>query len=426
MGNAFLPKGDIFPSTGNIFPSMGELSPSMGELSPSMGELFPSMGELFPSMGELFPSMGKHFLEGKSSSPTGNAKMKIVFEKGGCNFNWFKLVSPQDAALQKFEVLHAETDRARNQIKVFFNQGIKQVETGSFTVTVDGGAAAVTAVEPTGAQEIVLHINKNIWRGNDIRIGYANGNCVSNIDKPLEAFANRAVENRLARHAVLPAKVEAEDYAENAGFQFQECTDTGGGENAGYTDAGDYLEYVVQANYTGKHGIDFRVAVNVSVALMSVQRVGDDGALTVLKNVRMNNTGGWQSWRTVGDTIALQRGKNIIRLTAITEGYNLNWFEIKEAPDGGVGVGTVAQQAWKDWNVYPNPVRETLRIEAEGVFDAPVGLFLYNMAGQLLVRGAFRGSLPHSIDMSRFPAGLYILKIRADNSIIQRKINHIN
>jgi hypothetical protein len=356
--------------------------------------------------------------------PAGDAKVKVVFEKAGCNFNWFKLVSPQDAATQKFEVLNAETDRARNQIKLFFNQGLKTAETSSFTVKVDEAPVAVTAVKTIGPQEIELNIDKNILNGNDIKISYAQTNCTSVADKPLEAFANRTVDNKIVPHAVLPAKVEAENYAENNGFEFQDCSDTGGGQNAGYTNAGDYLEYVVYSGYTGKYSIDLRVAVNVNTALVSVQRVDENNTLNVLKNVRMSNTGGWQAWRTQGDTINLRQGKNILRLTAVTEGYNLNWFEIKEVPGEATKIATIAGRSV--WEVFPNPVKSTLHIQSSEALGVSAGLFLYNPAGQLLLSETFRDSSPCVIDMSRFSEGLYILKIASDNSMTLRKINHIN
>jgi hypothetical protein len=355
--------------------------------------------------------------------PQGNAKVKIVFEKAGCNFNWFKLASPQDAAMQKFEVLNAETDRARNQIKLFFNQGVKNVETSSFTVKVDDRAVVVTTVKQTDSQEIVLSIDKNILNDSDIKINYANNNCTSVVDKPLEAFTNRAVDNKIVQHAVVPAKVEAENYAENNGFQFQVCTDAGGGENAGYTNPGDYLEYIVYADYTGKHRIDLRVAVNVTTALIAVHRVNESNALTLLKNIRISNSGGWQVWKTQGDTINLQQGKNIIRLTAITEGYNLNWFEIKEVPGGAAKIETPAKD---DWKIFPNPVKSALYIQPTEASGISADLFLYNTAGQLLLSGIFRDSSPFVIDMSGFREGLYVLKIAGDDYMTLKKITHIN
>ena len=351
--------------------------------------------------------------------PQGDAKVKIVFDKSGLNLNFFKLVAPQSIDNAKFEMLEAETDKAKNELKLFFNQPVDEVETSTFTAKLDGELVEILSVKKNADnhQELTIGLNKDILQGQTITIESNGENCKSGT-KNLERF-NVVVNNKLVQHAIIPARIEAEDFAVNNGFTFQTCEDTGGGQNAGYTDAGDYLDYVVYANYEGEHTIDFRVSVNASSANIALYSVGETA--TVLKGLRLTSTGGWQNWRTQSTTANLKKGKNILRVQAITPGFNFNWFEIKEIE--GAAVNT---PKYNDWQIYPNPTRGTLYVESNTALGNSVDLSVYDMSGKMLLACTERVLGPIAIDTSRFDEGLYILKIKTDNQIINKKFTHIH
>ena len=54
--------------------------------------------------------------------------------------------------------------------------------------------------------------------------------------------------------------IEAESFAATVGFQVETCSDIGGGQNVGYTDAGDTLTYNLNVAKAGEYHAFFRVA----------------------------------------------------------------------------------------------------------------------------------------------------------------------
>jgi hypothetical protein len=119
-------------------------------------------------------------------------------------------------------------------------------------------------------------------------------------------------------------RIEAEAYVSQSGVQFQTPTDVGGGDNAGWINVGDYLEYIVDVPTTGNYRFDARVAGE-----------SRSGQLALLANSQLKTTldipitGGWQTWQSVSsNTFQLQAGLNTIRLRVERDGFNLNYFQI--------------------------------------------------------------------------------------------------
>jgi PKD repeat protein len=122
----------------------------------------------------------------------------------------------------------------------------------------------------------------------------------------------------------IPGKIEAEAYNAMQGIQKQATTDTGGGQNIGYVEAGDWLDYNVNVSTAGKYNVSFRVASQVATGAFQL-KVGS----TVLATVKVPNTGGWQTWQTVIVPVTLVQGIQTLRILATGAGLNINWFEFK-------------------------------------------------------------------------------------------------
>ncbi len=130
--------------------------------------------------------------------------------------------------------------------------------------------------------------------------------------------------------------LQAEDYvrakdltAGNAGNAYRQgdvdieaTTDTGGGFNVGWTDAGEWLEFDVSLA-AGTYDVTARVASNSGGGFTVA--VGDISPLTAT----VRNTGGWQAWETVnlGSVFVGSTGNRIVRINS-NGGYNLNWIQI--------------------------------------------------------------------------------------------------
>ena len=66
---------------------------------------------------------------------------------------------------------------------------------------------------------------------------------------------------------LIPGRIQAEDFYYQEGLETEETSDTFGGLNIGYTDQGDFADYLVAINDSGDYTISFRVASQGSGSL---------------------------------------------------------------------------------------------------------------------------------------------------------------
>lgn len=111
-------------------------------------------------------------------------------------------------------------------------------------------------------------------------------------------------------------------YRTTEGVDIEVCQE--GGYNVGWMDAGEWLEYTVDA-VAGIYDISLRVA---SIYNNKQAKVYLDG--TLLGTFSIPNTGSWQSWQSVTvNNVSISGGNGkILRIECVTDGFNLNWIEI--------------------------------------------------------------------------------------------------
>eukprot|EP01061_Rhynchopus_euleeides_P017517 TRINITY_DN2911_c0_g1_i11.p1 TRINITY_DN2911_c0_g1~~TRINITY_DN2911_c0_g1_i11.p1 ORF type:complete len:1566 (+),score=363.64 TRINITY_DN2911_c0_g1_i11:508-4698(+) len=121
-----------------------------------------------------------------------------------------------------------------------------------------------------------------------------------------------------------PVMVEAEAYSKMQGVKTQATTDNGGGQNVGWIDSGDWMEYTVTVASAGTYDFSLRVATIHFGAELSITRGGARIAFATVPK-----TGGWQTWTTVVTSGELEAGENVIRITSEdAAGWNINWFSV--------------------------------------------------------------------------------------------------
>lgn len=124
--------------------------------------------------------------------------------------------------------------------------------------------------------------------------------------------------------------IQAEAYSQMSGVQTETTSDTGGGLNVGYIDAGDWLSYSgtsVVIPTTGTYTIAFRVAsMNGGGSLIFQEAGGSANYATVA----IASTGGWQTWKTIKTTVTLTAGTHHFGFNAAAGGWNFNWFSITQ------------------------------------------------------------------------------------------------
>ncbi|HEV8605733.1 MAG TPA: carbohydrate-binding protein [Tepidisphaeraceae bacterium] len=119
----------------------------------------------------------------------------------------------------------------------------------------------------------------------------------------------------------------------SGGVDMQTNTDTASAINAGWTHAGEWLEYTVNIPTAGTYDLSARVASPGVGGTFHVEidRVNKSGAMSVPA------TGGFNTWTTITKKgISLPAGQHVLRIGLDTEGLNsiignLNWIKFTAA-----------------------------------------------------------------------------------------------
>ncbi|GAC1705341.1 MAG: hypothetical protein NVS9B7_10180 [Flavisolibacter sp.] len=129
----------------------------------------------------------------------------------------------------------------------------------------------------------------------------------------------------MATYTLLPATIQASNYNAMSGVLTESTSDAGGGLNVGYIDNGDWMDYSISVPTTGNYVVSYRLASPYNGASLDI-RASDR---TVLGSILAPNTGGWQNWQTVSDTIKLSSGFQTLRLVSTgASGWNIHWISI--------------------------------------------------------------------------------------------------
>jgi len=206
--------------------------------------------------------------------------------------------------------------------------------------------------------------------------------------------------------------IEAEDFSDMSGVNTETTSDSDGGENVGWIDAGDYMDYSVTIPSAGTYSVDYRVASKSGGGSVEFQVDEITKATTSIES-----TGGWQNWTTLTTSVELSAGTQTIRLYANSGGWNINWFEIYNSSLKSAKVSELGAVADNNINIYPNPFKNIFNID--NAEEATIEI--YNKRGILVSSNSILTN-SYSIDMSDFPIGLYIVKITNHNVVTYKKI----
>lgn len=119
---------------------------------------------------------------------------------------------------------------------------------------------------------------------------------------------------------------EAENWLAAGDVATEDTADDGGGQNVGWIDAGDFLEYTISAPMDGNYYVEYRLA----------SQGGSDGFDfsidgTVVDSQTVSDTGGWQNWSTqTSAEFFMTAGQHTARFDFAGGAINLNWFKVYE------------------------------------------------------------------------------------------------
>ncbi|WP_125722022.1 glycosyl hydrolase family 18 protein [Flavobacterium ustbae] len=197
--------------------------------------------------------------------------------------------------------------------------------------------------------------------------------------------------------------IQAENYNTMSGVQTEPTTDTGGGLNVGYCDTGDWMAYYnINFPTSGNYVIEYRVASAVNGARIS----SDLNAGTIqLGTVNVPNTGGWQNWQTVTQTVNVNAGTYNFGIYIQASGANINWFRITKSASG-LAAKSAPADSIENLSIYPNPTETQLFFSAE-VSDGNVNII--NTEDGATVSSQTVNN--NSIDVSTLKTGIYLISV---------------
>lgn len=124
----------------------------------------------------------------------------------------------------------------------------------------------------------------------------------------------------------VPAKIEAENYCAMQGVQTESTSDTGGGQNVGWIDSGDWMAYKINVPSTGDYEVSYRVASLSGGGMLQLEKQGSG---QLFGQLAVPSTGAWQNWTTIKHSVRLDAGTQTLATKALAGGFNVNWLEIK-------------------------------------------------------------------------------------------------
>jgi hypothetical protein len=177
--------------------------------------------------------------------------------------------------------------------------------------------------------------------------------------------------------------------------------------------------YNINFPVTGQYKVEYRVA-----SLNGGGRVSCDlNAGTIqLGQIDVPNTGGWQNWTTISQTVTVTAGTYAFGVYAQASGWNLNWVRITPITSGARAevVNNLTDksiESGKAFNIYPNPVQQQLNIMSSEPLDGGI-IRIYDISGKIVMSAR---TASNKINVSSLKTGVYTLVFTKGDKKITRQ-----
>jgi len=339
--------------------------------------------------------------------PAGTYKLKMKMITGGYNLSSVNFDISEE--IPEFSIEYAEAEEDLSTILLLLNQPLEidqGIESSHFGVFINSEEVSISDIEISEENPQVIYISLNDEYNflDDISVSfYQESELESIFSEFLIPFSQFPVYNNVSERIIIPGYVEAEDFIYQEGLSTEETSDVNGGLNIGYTDIGDFADYLVLVTETGEYDINFRAASENQSGSILLQLIsGSD--IQNLTQISLPITGGWQSWETVSASTNLTEGSYKLRMKVIQPGFNLNWIEFDFT---GNSMGTDDNEIDRI-RLFPNPVSEILNINTK---YQNFKIEIYDMIGKKI----FNAENLNSINVRDYDDGIYLLKLSFGN-----------
>ncbi len=311
------------------------------------------------------------------------------------------------------QIIHNAADMAAASVDVFVNgdlfYGDFDFRTATPFVDVPAEVELTIDIAPAGAgiEASVFDITVT-FEEDETYIIIANGIVSASGYSPMEPFTvypfagarEAAMENNETDVLVFHGATDAPTVTVwETGVGAGELFAFGYGDYAGYLSLGT-LDYVLEVRTEDGQ-------TTVATYSAPLETLGLEGeAITVVASGFLNPANN-SNGPAFGLWVALADGGGLVELPLVTN--------VNDLLGGIEGI-----------NIFPNPTRDRINIEAQFNASSDVVIEIFNILGKQVLRldlGSRNEWINETIDVSFLPQGSYILNVRTSNDVIARKIN---
>lgn len=356
----------------------------------------------------------------------GEHVLKIRFDNNNA-FNVSSIEFVRTGNIEDISViaLNGYTGANEKSIEIAVNQTVlAESLNGSFdnfSLTVNGIEEEVNNVSAHESKErtIILTTENYLVYTDNIKVSYDGTIITSQSGKTLEPFTDLVIRNTLLSRHILPKKVQAEDFYFNSGLGVEETSDIGGGHNIGYTNPGDYADYLIFSEEDKYYQIHLRISALYGAGRVGYYIVDENLTETELCKVTIPVTGGWQSWETVTSSLFMPKGTHILRMRILSGEFNMNWFDFDMIDGVNEDLNLLNQPL-----VYPNPVSgNKLFVKINTLKQQFIPVDIFNLSGQLISSNVYLATNETmEIDITNITKGVFIFRIRTLENYFNHKL----
>jgi hypothetical protein len=353
---------------------------------------------------------------------TTDEKIRLYADNDGFNLGSFEFIQTGATTSILTEFISAETVDA-NTVMMNIN---KKLDANSFptlpanfTIYADGNSIPITniVVDSDNPRIVYFTVNHTMKASEVLEISYNGTQIMATDGSTLAPFSFENIENNLSALHQVPGKIESEDFVFQSGVQLETTTDIGGGENIGFLDVNDYLDYEVEVTTAGTYKVEYRVASEATGGI-ALQLLDTSGTPTILHLTSFPATGGWQTWQTYDENTFIPAGEYTLRVLITQSPFNMNWMNFS------LLTNTNETKTIEKINIFPNPSTGFININATLQTAQDATIEIYNLLGQSVYNDNLKNrlQLQETVNTTNFQDGYYVLFIRlADGSFYSEK-----
>jgi hypothetical protein len=352
-------------------------------------------------------------------------------DQAGFNLSSFEFLysgmSPVDAAHAFVSAQTLNNDQIEMSVNKPIQAPLAPVP-GGFEVQINGEAAGINEItlDPANHRTVIFNMDQPLKGTDVIKISYSGLEVQAEDGSQLEAFQLEDVLNTLDVLHEIPGRIEAEDFSYQSGVELESSSDAGGGENVGYLDAGDILEYQVDVTKAGFYTVDFRTASLDGSGSVLVRLVRENGQVIYVCQSDFEPTGGWQDWSTTTETANLDTGLYTMRVQITDAPFNMNWIQfnyddVEEEEEEEEEEEVTYGFAFNSIVTFPNPASNQITIAYGSYLSQDLGLSVYDARGRPVYGQMFQNvsTLEVPLDLSNLSVGLYHVFVEKENGEIE-------